>query len=189
MRPLGSVEFTVDERDSEVQVRSFRRAGWVERFLAPAAVPPLFVIGWFWQKPELIAAGGGLIMLLLFLWAWGHPSELRVLPDRLITSVYLWKQTETTLSEIQSMQWLRGEIFVENGDPDGLYVLSSGRYKCVLPLISQKQAKVAIDAISQKFPNYPINVPVPGSQWFDVPLDRTAYTLPSQAELDANKKA
>lgn len=184
MRPLGSVEFTIEELPFELQIRRFRQAGWVERFLAPAAVPPLFVVGWFWQKPGLIVAGAGLIFVLIFLWAWNHASVLRVLPDKLITSVFLWNQTETALSDVQSMQWLRGEIFVENGDPDGLYVSCAGRCKCVLPLISQIQGKAATDAISRKFPNYPINAPVPGSLWFEAPPDMTAYTLPSRAEFD-----
>ena len=188
MRPLGSVEFTIEELPTELRIRYLRHAGWVERILALAAVPLLVVIGWFWQKPSLIVAASGLLMLLIFRWAWGHPSTLRVLPDRLITSVYLWNQTETTLSDIQSMQWLRAEIFVEGGDPDGLYVSCAGRCKCVLPLISKQQAKAATDAITQKFPKYPIDVPVPGSLWFEAPSDMTAFTLPSPAELDANKK-
>jgi len=86
------------------------------------------------------------------------------------------------------MQWLRGEIFVENGDPDGLYVSCAGRCKCVLPLISKQQAMAATDAITRKFPKYSIDVPVPGSLWFEAPPDMTAFTLPTPAELDANKK-
>jgi hypothetical protein len=166
MKPFGSVEFTIQELPSELRIRHLRHAGWIERFLAPAMVPLLGMMGWFWQKPSLIVTASGLVMLLIIRWAWDHPSTLRVLPDRLITSVYLWNQTETALSDIQSMQWLRGEIFVENGDPDGLYVSSQGRCKCVLPSVSQKQGKAATDAISRKFPKYPINVPVPGSLWF-----------------------
>jgi hypothetical protein len=54
-------------------------------------------------------------------------------------------------------------MFVENGDPDGIYVACAGRCKCVLPLVSKEQAKAATDAISRRFPTYPVNVPVPGS--------------------------
>ena len=133
-------------------------------------------------------AGGGLIILLIFFWAWNHLSVLRVLSDRLITSVYLRNQTETALSDIQSVQWLGGEIFVENGEPDGLYVSCAGRCKCILPLVSQKEAKAATDAILRKFPKYPIDVPVPGSLWFEMPPDMTAFALPSHTGLDANKK-
>lgn len=147
------------------------------------------MIGWFWEKPVLIFAAGCLTVFLIIQWAWKHPSVVRVLPDRLITSVYLWNQTETALSDIQTMQWLRGEVFAENGDPDGLYVLCSGRCKCVLPLISQKQAKAATDAISRKFPKYPIDVPIPGSRWFEAPPDMTAFTLRTSSELDAHKNS
>jgi hypothetical protein len=188
MRPFGSVEFTIQELPSELQISRLCHAGWIERILAPAAVPPLVAIGWFWQKPLLIVAASGLVMLLIFRWAWGHPSTLRVLSDRLITSVHLWNQTETALSDIATVQWLRGEILVENGDPDGLYVSCAGRCKCVLPLISKQQARAATDAITRKFPKYPIDVPVPGSLWFEAPSDMTAFTLPTPAELDANKK-
>ena len=188
MGPFGSVKFTIEELPSELQIRRSQNPGWIERFLAPAAVLPLFVIGWFWQKPVLIVAASGLILLLVINWAWNHPSVLRVLPDRLITSVYLWNQTETAISDIQSMRWLRGEIFVENADPDGLYVLCAGRCKCVLPLVSRKQAKAATDAISRKFPKYPINVAVLGSLGFEAPPEMTAFTFPSHAEIDANEK-
>jgi hypothetical protein len=46
----------------------------------------------------------------------------------------------------------------------------------------------ATDAITRKFPKYSIDVPVPGSLWFEAPPDMTAFTLPTPAELDANKK-
>jgi hypothetical protein len=188
MRPFGSLEFTIQELPTELWISRLRHAGWIERILAPAVVPPLVAIGWFWQEPLLIVAASGLIGLLIFRWSWGHPSTLRVLSGRLITSVYLWNQTETALSDIATMQWLRGEIFVENGDPDGLYVSCAGRCKCVLPLISKQQAMAATDAITRKFPKYSIDVPVPGSLWFEAPPDMTAFTLPTPAELDANKK-
>jgi hypothetical protein len=127
MRPLGSLEFTIVELPDELQIKRVRHAGWIERILAPALVPALMVIGWFWQKPALIVGASGLLMLLIFRLAWGHPSVLRVLPDRLITSVYLWNTMETVLTDIETVQWLRGEMFVENGDPDGLYVSCAGR--------------------------------------------------------------
>lgn len=187
MSPFGSVEFEVVELPYELRIRYGHHAGWIERSLAPALVPPLFVIGWFWQRPGVIVAAGALTVLLMFRWAWNHPSELTVLPDRLITSAYLWNRTETALTDIQSLQWLRGEIFAENGDPDGLYVSLAGNCRCVLPLVSQKQGKEATDAIKRRFPKYPVDVPVPGSLRFEVPLDMTAFTLPSPAELDSKK--
>jgi len=187
MGPLGALEFTIVELPDELQIKRVRHAGWIERILAPAVVPALMVIGWFWQKPVLIVGASGLLMLLIFRWAWGHPSVLRVLPDRLITSVYLWNTMETALTDIDTMQWLRGEMFVENGDPDGLYVSCAGRCKCVLPLVSKEQAKAATDAISRRFPKYPVNVPVPGSLWFKEPPDMTASTLPGPNEAADTK--
>ena len=71
---------------------------------------------------------------------------------------------------------------------EGLYISCAGRCKCILPLVSEEQAKTATDAISRKFPKYPINVPVPGSRWFEAPPEMTAFTPPSLAELDPNKK-
>ena len=103
MRPFGSLEFTIQELPTELWISRLRHAGWIERILAPAVVPPLVAIGWFWQEPLLIVAASGLIGLLIFRWSWGHPSTLRVLSDRLITSVYLWNQTETALSDIATM--------------------------------------------------------------------------------------
>ncbi|MGA8739666.1 MAG: hypothetical protein WB561_00605, partial [Terracidiphilus sp.] len=107
-----------------------------------------------------------MFIVLLIRWAWGHPSVLRVLSDRLITSAYLWNSAETALSSIETMQWLRADVWSGDGDdsgPQGLYISCAGRCKCILPLVSEEQAKTATDAISRKFPKYPINVPVPGS--------------------------
>jgi len=104
MGPFGSVEFTIQELPTELRISRLRHAAWIERILAPAVVPPLVAIGWFWQEPLLIVAASGLVGLLIFRWSWGHPSTLRVLSGRLITSVYLWNQTETALSDIATMQ-------------------------------------------------------------------------------------
>ena len=73
------------------------------------------VIGWFWQKPSLVLGAGMLFVVLLIRWAWGHPSVLRVLPDRLISSAHLWNSTETALSSIETMQWLRADLWSGDG--------------------------------------------------------------------------
>jgi hypothetical protein len=189
MNPFGSVEFSIEELPAELRIRYARRAGWIERILAPAAVPVLMMVGWFWQKPSLIVLSGGLFAILIVRWAWSHQSVLRIMPDRLVTSVYLWNSSETSLADIETMQWLRGDVWSENGEPDGLYVSCAGRSKCVLPLICREQAKAATDAISRRFPAYPINVSIPGSLLFETPPDMTAFMLPSTAELDPDKKA
>jgi hypothetical protein len=188
MEPLGSEEFSIEELPAELKIRYGRHAGWVERILAPIAVPVLIAAGWFWQKPFPVLVGSGLIMVLTFRWAWGHQSVLRVLPDRLIASSYLQNSAEIALSEIESMKWLRRDALRRHSGPQGLYISYAGRSQCVLPLVSEEQAKAATDAISRKFPKYPVNVPVPGSDYFEAPLDLSAFTLPSQAELDSNEK-
>lgn len=134
------------------------------------------VMGWLWQKPFLVVSASGLFVILIVRWAWGHQSVLRVLPDRLISSVYLWNLTETALSDIETMEWLRGDFWSDPGTPHGIYISCAGRSKCVLPFVSKEQAKAATDAIFRKFPAYPINVPIP-------------FTLPNPADLDPNKKA
>ena len=129
MRPFGSVEFSIEELPAELQVRYVRHAGWIERILARAAVPALMAIGWFWQKPFLVAGAGGGFVVLLIRWAWGHQSVLRVLPDRLVTSAYLWNSTETALSSIETMQWLRADVWSGDGDDngrEGLYISCAG---------------------------------------------------------------
>jgi hypothetical protein len=175
MEPFGSDEFSIEDLPAELKIRYGRHAGWVERILAPVTVPALIAAGWFWQKPLLILGGSGLIMILIFRWAWGHQSVLRVLPDRLIASSYLQNSTETALSEIQSVKWLRRDMLKEYSGPQGLYISCGRGSKCVLPLVSEEQGKAATDAISRKFPKYPVNVPVPGSDYFEAPLDLSAF--------------
>ena len=164
MKPFGTVEFNIEELPRELKICLVHHAGWIEAFLAPSAVPAFAVIGWFWQKPVLIMSAGGLAVLLIARWAWKHKSVLRVLPDRLITSVYLWNSSEAALSDIENVQWLRGDPWwQEYGKPAGLYVSCAGLWKCVLPLVSREQAGAAMEAISRKFPGYRVGVPVPWS--------------------------
>jgi hypothetical protein len=175
MEPLGSDEFSIEELPAELKIRYGHHAGWIERILAPLVVPALIAAGWFLQKPLLILGGSGLILILIFRWAWGHQSVLRVLPDRLIASSYLQNPAETALSDIQSMKWLRRDVLEKYSGPQGLYISCARLSKCVLPLVSEEQAKAATDAITRKFPKYPVNVPVPGSDYFEAPLDLTAF--------------
>jgi hypothetical protein len=155
MKALGSVEFSIEELPDELNIRYVRHAGWIERILAPAAVPVFAVVGWFWQRPVMIIGAGGVAVFLIARWAWGHESVLRVLPDRLVASVYLWSSRETALSEIQAMQWQPGDAWwTECGKPAGLYISRGGRWECVFPLASREQASDVLDAITRRFPRF-----------------------------------
>ena len=188
MRPLGSVEFSIEELPGELQVRYARHAGWIERFVGPAAAPLSIVIGWFWQKSVLITGGGMLIFLLIFRWAWGHESVLRIFPDRLIASSYLRNTKETSLSSVQTIQWLRQNSGDGEGVGEGLYISRAGLPECILPFASEEQAKVITDAISRLFPQYPVNKPIPGSIWFEALPDMTAFTIPSRTDPAPTKR-
>ncbi len=174
MTALGSVELNIDELPGELRIRYSRHAGWIERIVAPAAVATFMVIGWFWKEPALIVGASGLLVLLIARWAWDHESVLRIFPDRLIASSYLSNSTETLLEDVESIQWLRR--WSDEGGPDGLYISCAGRPKCILPLIPKEQASVVTDAISRRFPGYPINLPITGSIWFDNRLPLGRYT-------------
>lgn len=167
MTALGSVELNIDELPGELQIRYSRHAGWIERIVAPAAVPILMVTGWFLQKPALILVASFLLVLLILRWAWGKESILRIFPDRLIASSYLSNSTETLLANVESIQWLGRWGGEGDGGPDGLYISCAGKPKCILPFISKERASAVIDAIFRRFPAYPINLPIPGSIWFD----------------------
>ena len=174
MKPLGSVEFTIEELPDKLQIRYARHAGWIERIVAPAVVASSMVIGWFWEKPVLIAGASGLIFMLLIRWAWGHESILRILPDRLIASSYLRNTMETSLSNVETIRWLRQYSPGDGvGVGEGLYISRAGRPECILPLVSEEQARAVTEAISRRFPEYPVNVPIRGSIWFEAPPDMT----------------
>lgn len=187
MRPLGSVEFVIEELPGELQIRYSRHAGWIERIVAPAIAASSLVIGWFWQKPPLIMGGGVLIVFLIVRWAWGHESVLRVFPDRLIASSYFRNTKETSLSNIETIRWLRQDSS-DDGLVEGLYISRAGRPECILPLVSEEQARGVTEAISRKFPEYPVNVPIRGSIWFDVLPDWAASIIQIRNDLDPTKK-
>jgi hypothetical protein len=104
---------------------------------------------------------------LILRWAWGHESVLRIFPDRLIASSYLRNTKETSLSSVQTIQWLRQNSWDGEGVGEGLYISRAGLPECILPFASKEQAKVITDAISRLFPQYPVNKPIPGSIWFE----------------------
>jgi hypothetical protein len=187
MKPLGSVEFSIEELPDKLQIRYARRAGWIERIVAPAIVASSILIGWFWQNPVLIVGASGLILLLILRWAWGHESVLRIFPDRLIASSYFRNTMETTLSNVETIRWLRQDSS-EGGVQEGLHISRAGRPECILPFVSEEQARSVTEAISRKFPEYPINVPIRGSIWFEAPPDMTAFTIQSRTDLDPTKR-
>jgi hypothetical protein len=189
MTPFGSVEFNIEELPGELRVRYARNAGWIERILAPAAVTVLAVIGWFWQEPGPFMGACGLCLLLVMRWAWGHESVLRIFPDRLVFSSYFQNPKEVLLADIKTMQWSPREPLDEDRGPTGLYISCAGRAVCVLPFVRYGQAKAVTDAISKKFPEYPVNVTIPGSAFFGALPDMTALTIPNSTDLDRDKKS
>jgi hypothetical protein len=188
MKPLGSVEFTIEELPDKLQIRYARHAGWIERIVAPVVVASSMVIGWFWQKPVLIAGASGLIILLILRWAWGHESVLRIFPERLIASSYLLDTIETSLSSVQTIRWLSQNSWDGEGVGEGLYISRAGLPECILPFASKEQAKAITDAISRLFPHYPVNKPIPGSIWFEELPDMTAFTIPSRTDPAPTKR-
>lgn len=82
------------------------------------------VIGWFWQKPVLIAGASGLTILLIVYWAWCHESVLRIFPDRLIASSDLRNTIETSLSNAETVVLLNEDSAWE-ADPTRWYGLFS----------------------------------------------------------------
>jgi hypothetical protein len=127
MKPLGSVEFSIEELPDKLQIQYARHAGWIERIVAPVVVASSMVIGWFWQKPVLIAGASALAILLIVHWAWGHESVLRIFPDRLIASSYLRNTIETSLSNVETIRWLREYSSDDGGVVEGLYISRAGR--------------------------------------------------------------
>jgi hypothetical protein len=66
MKPLGSVEFGIEELPAELKIRYGRNAGWIERSLAPALVPLLIAAGWFWQETFLVVGARFLLTAAQF---------------------------------------------------------------------------------------------------------------------------
>ena len=188
MKPLGSVEFSIEVLPDKLQIRYARHAGWIERIVAPVVVASSMVIGWFWQKPVLIAGASGLTIFLIMHWAHGHESVLRIFPDRLTASSYLRNTMEASLSNVETIRWLRQYSSEGGGSQEGLYISRAGRPECILPLVSEEQARAVTEAISRKFPEYPVNVPIPGSIWFEAPPDMTAFTIQRRTDPDSTKR-
>lgn len=165
MTIFGSIEFNVEDLPGELKIRYIRHAGWIDWIVTPA-VPVIITIGWFLEVPELIAVGGGLSVLVFALWGWNYARVLQVFPDRLIYSNFVRDPREISLADVLSIRWRSWSRWKENSPPDGLYISHGGRLECILPLASEKQARAVTDAISRKFPQYPVEAPA-GAAWFD----------------------
>jgi len=104
-------------------------------------------------------------------------------------SSYFQDEKETLLTDVETIRWLgRYAPWINPGRQEGLYISCRGRGECILPLVTKEQARVVTSAISRKFPEYPVDVPIPGSAWFDALPDMTAFKMPSSTDLDPDKK-
>lgn len=157
MSTLGSVDLKIEVLPGELKIQYARRAGWVEQIAAPVVAGLCLVAGLTFHRPALIVVTSGLVIVLIFLLAWNHERVLRVLPDRLIFSSYFQNAKEIMLRDVKGMRWQARTSLDDGGSPDGLYVLRGERRECVLPLVSEEAAQVAIDAIYKHFPEYPLN--------------------------------
>ena len=166
MTPLGSIEFSIEELPDELRIRYSRHAGWIERIVAPAAVPALMTIGWLRQQPVSIIGASVLFISLLVSWLAARERVLQVVADRLIASSYFSDEIEILRSNIEGIEWVGFGWFAEGRGPDGLYVRCAGRRTCIFP-VTEEKARAVLNTISRRFPKYPIDIP--GSHWWDSP--------------------
>ena len=103
MTSFGSVEFNIEELSDRLLIRYARRAGWIERILAPALVPVLAWIGSIRQEPGPVIGAAVLLLFLVVRWTRGHESALQILPDRLIYSSYFQDEKETLLADVETI--------------------------------------------------------------------------------------
>jgi hypothetical protein len=185
MTIFGSVEFKIEELPSELRIRWVRHAGWIDWILAPA-VPVLMMIGWSFQEPVFIAVGGGLFIPVICLWGLNHAKVLRVFSDRLIYSNYIREPKEILLADVEVIRWRTWSSWNESAPPDGLYISRGGRLECILG-IGQKQARAVTNAISRKFPEFPVDLPVPGAAWFDELPDLSDFKAPANPDTAPDK--
>jgi hypothetical protein len=159
MKALSTAELEFNELPEALEFNVTSERGWVELALGPTIGIVVILLGIFIGKIVLIffglvAAGGSLFR-------WAQPSEtvFRVYEWRLFASGSLGGFSSRDLAlafpEVRCIGWSVGG----RNSPRGLYVwygLAGLQRVCVLPDISEEQAKSVTERIAARYSTYKI---------------------------------
>ena len=151
----GALEFVLTKDD-----------GMLRNLAGPIVVGAMAIYSW--RERSIIAmvfAILGVIGLAVH-WIQGRETILRVSQVEIVARGNLgsWFTTEITIpvSEITAMGWSAGG----EDDSGGLYVASGWKRPCVLPEATEEEVHDILDAIAEKFPNFPVTDKSPASVLF-----------------------
>jgi hypothetical protein len=159
MKALSTTVVGCNELPEALEFNVTGERGWIELALGPTIGLAIFLLGVFFGKIVLIffgfvAAGGS-----LFRWAQPNETVFRVYEWRLFASRNLGgfspRDLALAVPDVRCIGWSLGG----RNSPKGLYVWygMAGRQRvCVLPEISEKQAKSVTERIAARYSSYKI---------------------------------
>ena len=156
MKFFGSSSLETVDLETALEFRLTRASGWVDSFAGPVVVAIFFGVAWYRGSTVY-----GLIALLaligmIFNWAHGRTTILRIGESKMVARGNLesWFTTEMVfdVNEITSMGWSAGG----EGDSGGIYISRGFVQSWVLPGVTEEQGRDVMDAVSARFPHFPV---------------------------------
>ena len=189
MKTFGSKELEQrDLGDSLVFVLT-RNHGWFEIAVEAVVIGGFCFYAWWRGSAIAIIFAALAVIGILANWAHGRKTTLRVSENGIIARGNLdsWFTTETNLrvEEITSMEWRSAS----EGDNGGLSVSQGFAQAWVLPGITEEQGRGIIDAIADKFPDFPVADRGPASMLYGNDAGITTLGLSQREGRSGNPKA
>jgi hypothetical protein len=191
MRAFGQVDLTTVSLPEELVFVATRRGGWTDYFTIPLLAG---LVVWLWiARKELMSLLAAFIggFSLLASWSRGPETRLKITSTFLLADGNLDRMMTNEIripaSEVKWINWASGG---EDG-LDGLHVGRGWTSVCVLPSITEQQARTIRSAIEKKFPEISIDDPNPASFLFGngSGITELGISRPNPVEPESDKQS
>ena len=181
MKHFGSTELEQSDLSDALQFVLTRNRGWLEIAVEVIVIGGFCLYAW-WQGSVIAMIFAALAIVgTLANWVHGRETILRVNEKGILARGNLesWFTSEIKLpiEEITSMAWL-----APNEDAGGVVVSCGYRQSYVLPGVTEEQGRAIINAIAEKFPDFPIGDRTPAPMLFG---DNSGITTLGLSEFES----
>jgi hypothetical protein len=159
MKALSNTELKIESFGDELQFTISRESGWIEIVVTSSVITAVGTYGLL--RSSVLSLGFCLVGIgfVAFNWAQGPTTTFCVSNRRLFATGNLSKLSDADVSipasDVKSISWGSGP----DDGPTGIYVWhgqEGSKCTCVLPGVSKKKAQGVTEAISKRFPQFPV---------------------------------
>jgi hypothetical protein len=154
VRILGSSELRTIEFSTQLQFVNGYQSGWVDFMAPPAALFILFlwtIVSQYYLMSWFVVIG---YMLLVLWWLNGNVTKLYVTDTLIVARGSLGRsyqrERRVRTDELKSLTYVATGA---DGEIPGLYAIHAWTRTCLMPRLTEEEAKAIINTISIKFPH------------------------------------